>query len=100
MYSVFVRDWLAIFPRNQLLIIKSEDYYHNTEASLGTIFDFLEVQRPDDYRKYVKHSVRNKGCTTKDMLPKTRVLLNQLYQPMKDTLAAMLNDKRFLWLSN
>ena len=100
MYTVFLRDWLAIFPRNQLLIIKSEDYYHNTETSLEKIFDFLEVQKPDDYRKYVSRSVRNKGSVSRNMLPQTRVLLNKMYQPMKETLAAMLGDKRFLWLSN
>ena len=42
-YVVFLRDWLAVFPRRQLLILRMEDYAQERVRSMQTVFRFLEL---------------------------------------------------------
>lgn len=41
LYSVFLEDWLRIFPRKQMLILRYEDYARDMETELMKVFDFL-----------------------------------------------------------
>jgi hypothetical protein len=43
MYSVFVEDWLRIFRRDQILVLRNEDYSDNIEVTLRQSFQFLGV---------------------------------------------------------
>ncbi len=44
-----------------------------------------------------QHEIRNKAREHSDMLPETRVLLQQFYAPFNEKLAALLSDNLFLW---
>jgi tetratricopeptide (TPR) repeat protein len=54
LYVYFIEKWMAVFPREQFLILKSEDFYGNPAATLTQVFEFLGV--PDyplpEYRNY------------------------------------------------
>lgn len=45
MYSVFLMDWLTVFPREQVLVIRTEDYAANLNLVLKKTFDFLSLGR-------------------------------------------------------
>ncbi len=53
-YVEFVREWLRIFPREQLLVLKSEEFYQNTAASMEKVFAFLglPVHHLPEYRTF------------------------------------------------
>jgi hypothetical protein len=46
MYSVFLKDWIKVFKRENVLVIKSEDYYANRTATLNEIYTFIGLGKP------------------------------------------------------
>ena len=54
LYFYFIEKWMTVFPREQFLILRSEDFYANPAATLTQVFEFLGV--PDyslaEYRNY------------------------------------------------
>ena len=42
-YSVFIEDWLAIWPRHQFHFISFNDYTQNRTQVFEKVFRFLEV---------------------------------------------------------
>lgn len=43
LYSVYIKDWLQIFPRSQLMVLKAENYYADRRSILEEVFKFLEL---------------------------------------------------------
>nr|KAG5693862.1 hypothetical protein BaRGS_009918 [Batillaria attramentaria] len=43
MYSVFMKEWLAVFPRDRFYILRTEDYQANMKEHLRRIYKFLDV---------------------------------------------------------
>ena len=43
LYFYFIKKWMAVFPREQFLILRSEDFYANPAATLTQVFEFLGV---------------------------------------------------------
>lgn len=43
MYPVFMADWLRIFPRQQMHIIRYEDYAKDLEGEITKVFKFLDL---------------------------------------------------------
>lgn len=48
MYVEFLGDWLRVFPRQQLLILRNEDYKVAQRQHMEAVFKFLGALR--DYR--------------------------------------------------
>ena len=49
-YVEFIKNWLAFFPREQLLVLKSEDFYAGAATTVKQVLEFLdlpEYQLPD-----------------------------------------------------
>ncbi|TAE93886.1 MAG: sulfotransferase, partial [Oscillatoriales cyanobacterium] len=42
-YIEFIKNWLAFFPREQLLILKSEDLYAGAATTVNQVLAFLEL---------------------------------------------------------
>eukprot|EP00105_Crassostrea_gigas_P041521 XP_019925669.1 PREDICTED: carbohydrate sulfotransferase 15 isoform X2 [Crassostrea gigas] len=105
-YAVFLREWLSVFPRDQILIMRTEDYSANTKSVMKRVFDFLQLKSLKELelskfkittlkREYVtKHKLGKQP-----MLTKTRVILENLYRADTEELSRLLKDKRFLWIS-
>ena len=49
-----VRRWLNMFPREQLLFLRSEDFFINTTEVLGHIQEFLAIPRYNFTEKEVR----------------------------------------------
>ncbi len=43
LYVYFLEQWLKVFPRKQLLILRSEDLFTNTQDTMSKVFNFLEI---------------------------------------------------------
>jgi len=91
LYFYFIEKWMAVFPREQFLILRSEDFYANPAATLSQVFEFLGV--PDyplpEYPNY------NPGCynAISDDLRQT---LAEFFRPHNQKLEEYLNMK-FNW---
>ena len=103
MYSVFVRDWLTVFPRNQIIFIKFEDYITNMVPVLEDVFSFLELDKMD--RSQIietissDRSIGNRGKNYEDipeMLNETRLMLQQFYSPFVAELRDLIGE-HFYW---
>ncbi|MGB3404531.1 MAG: tetratricopeptide repeat protein [Microcoleaceae cyanobacterium] len=43
LYIYFIQQWIDLFPKEQIKIFKSEEFYDNPEAVMKQVFEFLEV---------------------------------------------------------
>ena len=43
MYAIFIADWLQVFPRQQFLFIKFENYVTNKVRELNKVTNFLNT---------------------------------------------------------
>jgi hypothetical protein len=94
------QDWLSTWPREQLLLLRYEDYIADTPAHLAAALTFLGVARPDPdiWDAMVAAEVKNRNKRGYDpMRPDTRALLQELYAPFNARLVAALQDARWGW---
>lgn len=100
-YPIFLKDWFRVFPREQFLILRTEDYSEQIEAHLKQLYSFLGLRDlPDSEIKTFAKAKRKYVTKTKQgkhMLPETRAILKRLYIKPIQELADLLNDRRFLW---
>ncbi|KAL5016974.1 hypothetical protein ScPMuIL_006563, partial [Solemya velum] len=101
-YSIFLKEWLAVFPREQLLIFRTEDFSKDISSHIELAFNFLDLKPlSSDEMKIIAQAphkyetVRKRRM--KPMPSDTRQKLVALYKDTKEELAHMLQDNRFLW---
>jgi tetratricopeptide (TPR) repeat protein len=91
LYLYFLKKWIKLFPKEQFLILQSEDMYEQPEETMKQVFDFLEL--PDyqinQYRKYCPGSYS-------PIDESTRQTLSELFQPHNQRLEKYLGRK-FNW---
>eukprot|EP00798_Chlamydomonas_sp_ICE-L_P030169 gene30169-35151_t len=100
MYSEFLDDWMANFPRDQLLILRNEDYKVAQEQHMMAVFKFLGVETnltKPQLTKVMAMEVKNVQKNKKVMLPETRKLLGAFYRPYNQKLSKLMKDDRYLW---
>ena len=44
-YAIFLQDWFQVFPRDQILILQTEEYSENMTKQLDKVFSFLGVRK-------------------------------------------------------
>jgi hypothetical protein len=83
-----IEYWLNYFPRDQFLILKTEDLYSNPASIVRQTLEFLGIpgKEIDTNREYKKYKVPSKtGYRTKDSAPKmdptTRKYLVEYFKP-------------------
>ncbi|XP_043911951.1 carbohydrate sulfotransferase 15 isoform X2 [Protopterus annectens] len=103
-YVIFLKDWLTVFGREQLLILRLEDHASNLKHTMHLVFEFLHLgpltrQQEDLMTKNPAHNTRRlKDRNLGPMLPGTKEILKQFYWPFNQKLAELLSDVSFLWL--
>lgn len=102
LYSVYVEDWLRIFTRDQIMVIRNEDYSENVQGTMINAFVWLGMAPLTDaqLKPIVEHVSVNTGQNygvVGPMLPETIEILNEFYAPFNSRLAELLRDDRFLW---
>jgi len=85
-------NWLQYFDKKDILIIKSEDFYNNTQKEVSRIFNFLNLK---DYKVNAekKHNVGKYNIKLDEKIKRD---LNKLYQPYNEKLYKLLNNN-FNW---
>ena len=74
LYVYSIKRWMNCFPKEQLLVLKSEEFFKNTQIVMNKVFDFLEISQ----YTFSKFYVQNKGIYTE--------LDSQLEENAKQTL--------------
>ncbi|XP_033756313.1 carbohydrate sulfotransferase 15-like [Pecten maximus] len=105
LYIIYLRDWLKVFPREQLLILRLEDYSRDLAGVIKKVFSFLKLRKLNETEfNHVIHvpianERKNKDKQVGQMMEKTKELLREFYEPYNRELADLLGDDRFLWSS-
>ncbi|XP_046566223.1 carbohydrate sulfotransferase 15-like [Haliotis rubra] len=101
-YSVFLKEWLAVFPREDFLILKTEDYKIDALGTLRDVFNFLllpplnETAMDNLTELKRRHETKSKKRAPA-MKNITRTILHEFYAEYNKELAFILQDDRFLW---
>lgn len=102
LYYIHLKEWMSVFPRDQIFIFRNEDYRKDKKYSLFKLFEFLEV---GDISTRLVDTIVNlpKAYETKlktvqgSMLNETWEILTEFFEEPNRKLAEMLNDDRYLW---
>ncbi|XP_060068353.1 carbohydrate sulfotransferase 15-like [Ylistrum balloti] len=99
LYAVFLKDWMDVFPRKQLLVISLDNYSANQSTVLSKVFKFLGLRNFESRRtKRTRFNQRRPSSRQiGDMLNETRLVLERFYRPFNKALSLLMNDTSFLW---
>ncbi|XP_071494091.1 carbohydrate sulfotransferase 15-like [Diadema antillarum] len=103
-YSIYVRDYLRRFPREQLYFLRTEDWSKDHSRYMKEIYTFLDLDpMSEEFRGNASVGVNLNQRKVVDkrvgpMLPQTRKLLDEFFRPCNEDLAKLLNDDKYLWL--
>ncbi|XP_065942342.1 carbohydrate sulfotransferase 15 isoform X3 [Magallana gigas] len=101
-YDVHMANWLEVFPRNQIFIMRTEDFDKSKKKYLLQLFKFLNVgdveERVLDRMSNLAHKYKSvRKDKAGPMLNHTRqTLRDYLREPMK-RLASLLHDEKYTW---
>jgi len=91
LYVYFLKTWIKLFSREQILILKSEEMYEQPEATMKQVFEFLDL--PDyQINQYKKYGADSYSPIDKN----TRKSLSKLFQPHNQKLEKYLG-RQFNW---
>ncbi|KAK6186463.1 hypothetical protein SNE40_008498 [Patella caerulea] len=102
-YYAYLENWLNIYPRDQFLVIRLEDYAVNTRNIMKNVFRFLKLRdltkAESDFiiGQPVANSRRKGDKKYGTMNESTRKMLEDFYEPYNKRLALLLNDNRYMW---
>lgn len=102
LYYFYVKEFLSVFPRNNFLFIKSEDYSKNRVNVLTSeVYPFIGVEELSDtalQRTLTAEANLNKNRGEDfEMHDETRVVLRRFFTPYNQRLVQLLNDSAFSW---
>ncbi|MEW5313500.1 MAG: hypothetical protein WDW38_005064 [Sanguina aurantia] len=99
MYSVFLELWLQALPASHIHVVKSEEYFANASATIGSVVSFLGLAQPgQEQLQEMLAAGRPRSFTAgmPAMLPEARAILLKFYKPYNTRLAELLHDPRYL----
>ncbi|XP_014894912.1 carbohydrate sulfotransferase 15 [Poecilia latipinna] len=106
LYVVYLIDWLAVFSREQILVLRLEDHAFDMKDTLHKVFDFLNL---GPLSKEIESQItRSPASNTRrpadknlgPMLPITKEILQDFYKPFNEKLAKVLQKESFRWENN
>lgn len=58
LYYYFLKNWMQVFPKEQFLILNSNNFYSNSALVMAQVFEFLDLPKHElpDYHQYTKGS--------------------------------------------
>ncbi len=90
-YIESISRWMKLFPKQQFLIIKSEDFFTETDTTVNQVFQFLGVQ-PYQLQAYANKSKGSYPPISQSI----RQTLNDYFRPFNQQLEEYL-DRKFDW---
>ncbi|XP_061910778.1 carbohydrate sulfotransferase 15-like [Entelurus aequoreus] len=103
LYVVYMLDWLSVFSREQILVLRLEDHASNRQYTMHQIFQFLDLgpltkqMESMITRSPASNTRRPADKNLGPMLANTKDVLRQFYMPFNQKLAKVLHSDLFLW---
>ena len=91
LYAQQLRHWLKIFPRENILILSTEEFESNQQAIYNKIFEFLNISKFE-----VKNTEKMEKGSYPQMKSETRSLLLDYFRSHNNELFKLIN-KKFDW---
>jgi hypothetical protein len=79
-YAEHLLRWSEYFPREQMLVLKSEDFFDNPRQTLKTVLEFLGLPEWEPEPSKLENK-RNAGRYEDNMDPATRRRLEEYFEP-------------------
>lgn len=57
---MYLKEWLKVFNKDQILVLRTEDYSANIKETLKTVFNFLQLGKYFHY--FIKKKERKTSC--------------------------------------
>ena len=92
LYAPHLKRWLATFDSDQILILDSRELFRDKAATLGRVFEFLDLPPYEP----TELPVKNKGRYREPMMPKTEARLREYFRPHNQDLYELLG-RDFGW---
>lgn len=92
-YADQIAAYQRYFPASQLLILKSEDLFADTQGTCDSVLDFLGL----DHHPLPTDTVQHKGSYEQDVKPETRERLAAFYEPHNQRLYDLLGVDAAWW---
>ena len=92
LYFEQLQNWMKFFPREQFLVIKSENFFNNPSDTLEKVLDFLGVAQWAPKELRVSHS----GKYKETMDVRLQAELNEFFAPHNQRLCELL-EADFSW---
>lgn len=92
-YLYQIQRWMEYFPKENVLILKSEDFYDNTSKNLDQICDFLKIEK---FKGFNLMTDKYQGNYENKVDENIILSLNNFYKPHNEELEKFLNRK-FNW---
>ncbi|XP_062330740.1 carbohydrate sulfotransferase 15-like isoform X1 [Osmerus eperlanus] len=105
LYIVYILDWLTVFSKNQILVLRLEDHASNRKYTMHKVFNFLnlgpltEQKEAEITRSPASNTRRPADKNLGPMLPITKEILRDFYTPFNEKLAKVLRNDSFRWES-
>jgi hypothetical protein len=86
LYALQLRYWLKIFPRENILIVSTEEFESNQQIIYNKIFEFLNISKSE-----VKNTKKMEKGNYPPMKSETRNLLLEYFRPHNHELFELIN---------
>ncbi|XP_036815880.1 carbohydrate sulfotransferase 15 isoform X1 [Oncorhynchus mykiss] len=103
LYIVYILDWLTVYSREQILVLRLEDHASNRKYTMHKVFDFLnlgqltEQKEAEITKSPASNTRRPADKNLGPMLPVTKEILRDFYTPFNKKLAKVLRNDSFRW---
>ena len=88
-YAEHLKQWLKFFPKEQFLILISEDFFKKPQEAMDKIYAFLDLP-PHKHESFpVSNRGRNHDIALK---PETRQMLKEFYQSHNEELQRLFDE--------
>ncbi|XP_007519742.1 carbohydrate sulfotransferase 15 [Erinaceus europaeus] len=103
LYAVYLLDWLTVFHREQILILRLEEHAASVRATMSRVFHFLQLgplsreQEALITKSPASNARRPEDRSLGPMWPGTQKVLRDFYRPFNERLVQLLADEAFAW---
>ena len=104
-YFIHLKEWYRVFPKDQIVILRLEDYSQHRTQTLLELYDFLGLRNltPAETEYFVEVTNSSSAINNNTfpnyqnmvMYEETRHLLYTFYKPFNQALAKLMEDQRF-----
>jgi hypothetical protein len=92
MYAPFLENWLRVFPKNQLLVLPSEDLYERPAETMARVYGHLGLPN----HRLAQYDIHYKGEYEKALAPQVRERMVRFFAPHNARLEETIG-RRLQW---